>query len=190
MTDPNRIESYYADYSGSDAEDLFCDNNVDSEEISTDWKGSSEVTGKYYRFDGESFNGLATGFNEAGNCGTYLAGYIDDPKAHEIGVGQRRTNVTVCFDYGCGRNVTIKVTRCPGDPDFFVYHLPNSPCTGWVQTRYCGGMTPSMSILSKNFNNCTIGLVLSQETPVISVFTTDLKNICYLTKKLHSLHFK
>ena len=124
---------------------------MDYEEISTDWEGSSEVTGKYYRFDGESFNRLATGYNEEGNCGTLLAGYVNDPNAHKIDVGQRRTNVTVCFGSGCGRNVTINVTRCPGDPDFFVYHLPNAPCTVHMQMRYCGGMTPSMSILSYIF---------------------------------------
>lgn len=127
--------------------EVFCD-NADSTDKSLDWEDGSEVTGKYYRFE-ESFNALATGYNNDGyNCGADVGGYIADPNAHNIAVGQRRTNVNVCFGShridgfdGCERNITIKVTRCPGDPDYFVYYLPNAPCTDSRTLRYCGGRT-------------------------------------------------
>ena len=126
LTDPTRSQDYGLGLG-------YCDGNQ-RKPMSPDWKGSS---GKHYRFVGPSFTRLASASPGMNNkCGTYAPGYIEDPYAHKIAIGQSSTDVKVCFNYNipCKWSTSITITRCPGD--FFVYKLPDTPeCS----LRYCGG---------------------------------------------------
>ena len=99
-----------------------------------DWKGRNR-----YRFTGP-FTRMAVKGEVHNNmqCGCWGApGYIADPKAHEMKIGEMKEFVNVCF-HGmkgtpCGISKSITITRCPGD--YFVYRLPDMLGSGGV---YCG----------------------------------------------------
>ena len=83
------------------------------------WHG----TGRY-RFSGP-FTRLAVKGEVKGKwrCGTRYPAYIEDPKAHDMKVGEMKKGVPVCSNYGgrfCFRFGSITITRCPG---YFVYRL-------------------------------------------------------------------
>ena len=91
------------------------------------WHG----TGRY-RFSGP-FTRLAVKGEVKGKwrCGTRYPAYNEDPKAHDMKVGEMKKGVRVCYINGryCRHFGSITITRCPG---YFVYRLV-------ACTHYCSG---------------------------------------------------
>jgi len=93
------------------------------------WHG----TGRY-RFSGP-FTRLAVKGEVKGmwRCGAQYPACIEDPKAHDMKVGEMKKGVRVCYYNGphsCRYVGSITITRCPG---YFVYRLKNLSDVG-----YCG----------------------------------------------------
>merc|ERR1712126_21428 len=104
---------------------------------SPDWKGRNR-----YRFTGPFTRMAVKGeVHNHMQCGSWGApGYIADPKAHEMKIGEVKEFVNVCFfkrntNNPCGFSKSITITRCPGD--YFVYRLPDAARGAGVGT-YCG----------------------------------------------------
>ena len=100
------------------------------------WHGAGR-----YRFTGPFTRMAVKGeVQSEGRCGTMVPGYIADPKAHNLKVGEMKDNVKVCHysrQYRgilspCveGLSTKVNITRCPGN--FLVYRLPN------IGYGYCG----------------------------------------------------
>ena len=102
------------------------------------WEGSGR-----YRFDGPFTRMAVQGeVNRTHQCGTVSPGYIVDPQAHNIKVGEVKEYVRVCFvglnNSSCAFNTIVTITKCQGN--FFVYRLPDIssgvPANTWG--GYCG----------------------------------------------------
>ena len=86
-----------------------------------------------YRFSGPFTRMAVKGeVNRNYTCGTRYPGYLKDPKAHDMKIGDTKEKVWVCFyshwhathlPNSCPYYSLVTITRCPGD--YFVYRLPN-----------------------------------------------------------------
>ena len=99
----------------------------------SDWQGEDR-----YRFVGPFTRMAVKGeVNRGYQCGTQSPGYIVDPKAHDMEIGEMKEFVKVCFFWKksvpCVFSKSVTITRCPGD--FFVYRVPDF---GNHNGAYCG----------------------------------------------------
>jgi len=99
----------------------------------SDWQGEDR-----YRFFGPFTRMAVKGeVNSNYQCGTQCPGYIVDPKAHDMEIGEMKEFVKVCFFWKksvpCLFSKSVTITRCPGD--FFVYRVPDF---GNQNSAYCG----------------------------------------------------
>ena len=128
---PRRSISYKVDKKSARF-DYYAERAGFRKQTAPQWHG----TGRY-RFSGP-FTRLAVKGEVKGQwrCGTQHPAFIEDPKAHDMKVGEMKKGVHVCYnryntngDRSCRRFGSITITRCPG---YFVYRLV-------ACTHYCSG---------------------------------------------------